>query len=258
MAPGGGFPWLCTPLVGCNREELAAELREIVPKRPDLLEWRADHFGDVGDVEAVIETAQAIRAAAPTIPLLFTMRSVVEGGQPVALDDEQIVALCAAVCAHAGIAWIDYEMRQPAERIAAVRAVAQTHGVRLLLSFHDFGRTPSVEAMTAKFFLAQERGADVAKIAVMPHSIDDVLALLTATRHASKVLTIPVAGMSMGALGALSRWMGWTCGSALVFVVGASSSAPGQVRIEDMREVLAKMQQTMQPPGVPYPKGSGR
>jgi 3-dehydroquinate dehydratase I len=43
----------------------------------------------------------------------------------------------------------------------------------------------------------------------------------------------------------LTRLFGWAFGSALTFAVGASSSAPGQVPIEDLNAVLAILQKSM-------------
>ena len=50
---------------------------------------------------------------------------------------------------------------------------------------------------------------------------------------------LPLISMSMGAYGSLSRMMGWVYGSTVTFAVGKSSSAPGQVPIEELRAVLA-------------------
>src|SRR5438105_2971047 len=87
--------------------------------------------------------------------------------------------------------------------------------------------------------------ADVAKIAVMPQSMDDVLALLAATSRASRSLVIPLVSMAMGPLGAVTRANGWLFGSAMTFAVGASSSAPGQMPIEDVRNAVAIMKKAM-------------
>jgi 3-dehydroquinate dehydratase-1 len=51
--------------------------------------------------------------------------------------------------------------------------------------------------------------------------------------------------MSMGPFGSLTRLFGWAFGSALTFAVGASSSAPGQVPVEDLNTVLAILQRSM-------------
>jgi 3-dehydroquinate dehydratase-1 len=50
--------------------------------------------------------------------------------------------------------------------------------------------------------------------------------------------------MAMGPLGAVTRAAGWLFGSALTFAVGASSSAPGQMPIEDVRAVIAALRRS--------------
>ena len=51
-----------------ERERLLAEATGILPKSPDLLEWRVDHFGAIADTAAVIDTLRALRAAAGRLP----------------------------------------------------------------------------------------------------------------------------------------------------------------------------------------------
>ena len=67
-------------MVGRTREAIVDELAAIVPKGPDLLEWRIDFFEAIGDLARVVATARAIRAAAGGIPVLLTRRNVTEGG----------------------------------------------------------------------------------------------------------------------------------------------------------------------------------
>jgi 3-dehydroquinate dehydratase-1 len=94
---------------------------------------------------------------------------------------------------------------------------------------------------------AQTLGADVAKVAVMPQRLEDVLTVLSATLQASQKLEIPVVSMSMGGHGALTRLFGWTFGSALSFAVGAEASAPGQVPMDDMNAALDIMRRSIGP-----------
>lgn len=242
---GGKFPLICTPLVGCTLEKILAELAVVLPKKPDVLEWRVDFFEQIGDVAAVIAAAAAIKKAAVNTPLLFTRRSIIEGGEKIALNEAQVIALYAAVCASKTIDLIDYELANDAAHIAQVRDAAKANGVQLVLSFHDFSDTPDLETLAAKFLSADQLGADVAKVAVMPRDLDDVLTLLIATRAASQKLRIPLISMAMGPLGAVTRMVGGVFGSSLTFAVGAASSAPGQVPIEDLNTVLAVLQKSM-------------
>ncbi len=242
---GGKFPLICTPLVGRSLDKLMTELDVVLPKKPDMLEWRVDFFEQIDDTAAVIACAEAIKNVAKNTPLLFTRRATMEGGEKITLTEDQVVAMYAAVCASQHIDLIDYEMANETANVTRVRTAAHANGIKLVLSFHDFTGTPGLETLAAKFLAAEQMGADVAKVAVMPHDLDDVLTLLTATREASKKLRIPLISMSMGSFGSLTRLFGWTFGSSLTFAVGADSSAPGQVPIEDLNTVLAILRKSM-------------
>lgn len=241
----GKLPLVCIPLIGRTPMEVMAELATVLPKQPDVLEWRVDFFEAIGDVAAVIAMARAIKIEVGEIPLLFTRRSMLEGGEAIALNEAQVVALYLAVCESQTIDLIDYEMANDAANVARVRAAASANDIKLVLSFHDFTCTPALEILVGKFLKAEQSGADVAKVAVMPRGPSDVLTLLAATQQASQTLKIPVISMSMGPLGLLTRLFGWVFGSALSFAVGASSSAPGQVPIEDLKTVLGILHKAM-------------
>jgi 3-dehydroquinate dehydratase-1 len=71
--------------------------------------------------------------------------------------------------------------------------------------------------------------------------------VLGATLESSQTLDIPLVSMSMGGYGSLTRLFGYAFGSAMSFVVGAATSAPGQVPIEDMNTVLEILNRSMEP-----------
>ena len=243
----GRFPTLCAPLVGRTREQLLTEVTLVVAKRPDLLEWRVDFFQEIGNTAAVVTLAGELRQAAGGIPVLFTRRSIKEGGEPIPLSEDQVVALIEAVCASRTVELVDFEMNNDPIHIAQVREASKTNGISLVLSFHNFQSTPSQDVLSQRFAQAQQLGADVAKIAVMPQHLEDVLSVLGATLESSQTLDIPLVSMSMGGYGSLTRLFGYAFGSAMSFVVGAATSAPGQVPIEDMNTVLEILNRSMEP-----------
>ena len=234
----GDGPLIITPLVGRTRDHIVAEVQAILPMRPDMLEWRLDFFDAIADVDAVLATVQAIRRACAAVPLLLTRRSAAEGGQAITIDEEAVLALLIRACEAGGIDFVDYEMSSPAPYVARLRAASAAHGVGLVLSFHDFHGTPDADSLVARFAAAEALGADVAKVAVMPHSPGEVLTLLSATWRASQTVGVPLISMSMGSLGALSRIAGWQFGSAATFAMGQHASAPGQIGLQDLRKVL--------------------
>jgi 3-dehydroquinate dehydratase I len=239
---GGRLPAVCAPLVARDLRSVEAEAASVAAKQPDLLEWRVDFFEAIGDTATVLAAAAAVRRAAAGIPILFTRRSQREGGQPITIGEAAVASLYEAVADAGLIDLLDWEMDSDAATLERMRAAGKRHGVPLVLSFHDFQRTPSTDELQARFAQAHRLGADVAKIAVMPQSMEDVYRLLGATLQASRTLPIPVISMAMGGLGAVSRVCGGVFGSALTFAVGAAPSAPGQMPIEDVRAALAVLQ----------------
>jgi len=242
---GGTLPVIITPLVGKTLAVILDEVAAIVPKKPDLLEWRIDFFEAIGDVKVVVDAALAIRKASGGIPVLLTRRNVSEGGMPIPIAEPAVVAMYAAACQARCVEMIDYELSNAPDDLKLLREVSAANGIALIMSYHNFQLTPDAEMLDSKFAAAERLGADVAKVAVMPTNEQDVLTLLAATDRARQALKIPLISMSMGGIGSLSRIMGWVYGSAATFAVGKSSSAPGQIAIEDLRAVLATVRRAV-------------
>ena len=239
---GGPATLVCAPLVGATPARLLAEARTVMRKGPDVLEWRVDHFRDVADTGKVIGPGRALRDAIGDVPLIFTRRSPREGGQPTTLRGADVVRLYGAVADARFADFLDFEMANGAARVRQVIDAAHRRKVRVILSSHDFKRTPPVRTLVRRFLEAGRLGGDVAKVAVMPRDRRDVLALLQATAEAHAKSRIPLVSMSMGPLGAVSRMVGGLFGSSLGFAVGAASSAPGQPKIADLRAAFALLE----------------
>ncbi len=235
---GGEPPLICTPLVGRSRERILAEAASVVAKRPDVIEWRVDFFERIGDAAAVLDVARALRTAAGDLPIIFTRRSTKEGGEPIAIGEEDVVRLYDAVGASRLVDFIDFEMGNDPEHLRRVRESTRAHETRLILSYHNFAYTPGVEFLVQRFLEAERLGADVAKVAVMPRDRMDVLMLLVATAQADAKGGIPLISMAMGPLGSVTRMIGGVFGSSLSFAVGEAASAPGQIPIADLGAVF--------------------
>ncbi|MEQ1516309.1 MAG: type I 3-dehydroquinate dehydratase [Usitatibacteraceae bacterium] len=233
-----GHVLICTALAGRTASALQAELRAILPKRPDFIEWRVDFFDGIADLSEVLTVAKSIRAGAGDIPIIFTRRAQHEGGEAIGISEESVVAMYEAVCASGAVDFIDYELSQPKESRARLRSISRAHDVQMIMSYHNFGTTPSLTEIVAKLTAAETEGADVGKVAVMPNTPHDVLLLLEATLAADESLRIPLITMSMGERGAVTRVCGWQYGSVLTFAAGERSSAPGQLPIEELRQAM--------------------
>ena len=76
------------------------------------------------------------------------------------------------------------------------------------------------------------------KIAVMPHSREDVLTLMEAGIRADAQLTVPLIAIAMGPLGILTRLGAQWLGSCLTFGTAGQESAPGQMEAGALRRGL--------------------
>lgn len=229
---------ICTPLVGQTKEKIVGQLEQVLLKQPDVIEWRVDFFEHVDDTEQVLDVVDTVKKEIGDKPLIFTLRSVREGGHPVSLTDEEAIALNAEVCRRTAAEYVDCELSNDPEHIRYLRKVAADNGKLVIGSFHDFNMTPSRDVLLGKITAAERFGLDVAKVAVMPQSLEDVLTLLGVTLEAKRRVRIPLITMSMGKHGAVSRMVGGIFGSSLSFAVGALSSAPGQIPIDDLKTVF--------------------
>ena len=76
---------------------------------------------------------------------------------------------------------VDVELFSEETVIGNILATAKENGVFVIMSNHDFFKTPAKEEIVARLRKMQEYGADIPKIAVMPESVKDVITLLDAT-----------------------------------------------------------------------------
>jgi len=237
-----GEPLICTPVVGRTRGAVLEELAALLPKAPDLIEWRVDFFEGFGDIAAVIDMAREIKVAAGDVPIIFACRTMGEGGSLSALNEADVLKMYVAACVSRCIDVIDYEMSNSPGNVAMLRGVSRENGVAMIMSYHNHEFTVGEEELSGMFLEAEALGADIAKVVVMPRTEEDVLALLSATLKARRACRIPLISMSMGGLGTVSRVFGWVFGSSVTFAFGKNTSAPAQMSIEDLRPVLASVQ----------------
>ena len=271
--PGpGGLPAVAVSLTGPSLAQARTQARSAIDAGADVLELRVDLLEEAGALAApapldaataaaqVLECLRGLGEAIDTTdgadagaPVLLTCRTAAEGGRA-QLDDTAYGSLLRSVLD--GLADWTPERRPAAidvevQRGCLPQVCAQAHALSIdvVASFHDFEATPADEALEEVLARMAREGADLAKIAVWPTSAQDVARLLgvcaraTAGAGERSGLGVPVAAMSMGALGAVSR-VAPAFGSALTFAVvpdeqgQARASAPGQLPIQDVRRCL--------------------
>ncbi|ASA25885.1 type I 3-dehydroquinate dehydratase [Paenibacillus donghaensis] len=236
---GTGQPKICVPLVGATLGELLQEAEGLKRLAPDLVEWRADFYEQVEDHEAVLHTLGELRAILADLPLIFTFRSAREGGER-EISAEYYAALNKAAARSGNADLIDVELFSGEAQVKELVAAAHEHGVFVIISNHNFHKTPPAEEIVERLRAAQALGGDLPKIAVMPQQPGDVLTLLAATLQMKEhYADRPIITMSMAGTGAVSRLSGELFGSAVTFGAGQKASAPGQMAVAELRQALA-------------------
>jgi len=267
-------PAVAVSLTGPTAAHARAQARHAIDAGADVLELRVDLLEEVDALvafteapsEAATDSMVVATAAAQVLeclrrmtdvidatPLLLTCRTAAEGGRA-RLDDSGYSALLRSVLDELA-GWepgrrpsaVDVEV----QRGCLLQVSEQAHGlgIDVVASFHDFKATPVDDVLEDVLSRMASEGADLAKIAVWPTGADDVARLLGVCARAAAApgegtgLGLPVAAMSMGALGAVSR-VAPVFGSALTFAVvpdeqgETQASAPGQLPIQDVRRCL--------------------
>lgn len=243
---GKGRPKICVPIVAVTAGEIFEEARLLAERSIDIAEWRADWYEDWGDIPKVLETAGELRRILGDIPLLFTFRTAREGGEK-ALAEEEYIALNKAVAESGAADLLDVELFTGDGPVTDVIDCAHRNQVKVIVSSHDFRKTPSKDEILARLLKMQELGADIPKIAVMPQLKRDVLTLLEATLEMSeKYAKGPIITMSMAGMGVISRMAGETFGSAVTYGAAGKRSAPGQVDTEKLAGVLEVIHESVE------------
>ena len=171
------------------------------------------------------------------LPLLLTYRSLKEGGH-IQLSDQEYLSLVQTACQSGCIDIVDIELESGNMLVYQLVEIAHQNHVKVLMSYHDFEKTPTVMEMKERLEKMEIMGADICKIAVMPFSYKDVIQLLNTTMEMSQRLTRPLVTMSMGKIGKITRIVGELVGSSITFASVGQSSAPGQLTLEDMQTLL--------------------
>ncbi len=241
MVIGEGAPKTIISIMGEDAAECLDIIEEGKAAGVECYEWRGDFNGCRHDPAAMVDLGRQISAALPENPLLFTFRSVSQGGND-AFSVQEYVALNRALIEADILDMVDIESWIGDAAVLDLVGCAHEHGVKALVSYHNFAGTPSKEWMVSLMTHMLDLGADIPKCAVMAHDAADALKLLAATEEVRRLHTDgPTLTMAMGREGSISRLAGEYFGSDITFCSLAKSSAPGQVDVCLARKIMDEL-----------------
>lgn len=233
---GAGMPKICIPVMGKSVQEIARSAARAKEAGADLIELRIDSLCAMPEISSAIEACRAAKEAS-TLPLLFTLRTVRDGG-PGAGDAAAYEDLLIRMAKSGACDAIDCELSVGDNAFFRIAAAAHAAGIPVVGSSHAFYVLDDFE--TAGTWLARQHalGADVVKAAVMVEGRIQALEAALCMARAGEALGVPVIAIAMGPAGVLTRAACECVGSCLTFGTAGQASAPGQMDARALSGVL--------------------
>lgn len=239
---GSGSPKICAVVLGKDMEEVLSNSKKALESGADLLEWRADTL-EVYEYDSKYhnEVLEEIRAIVSEFPIIYTFRTLEEGGKEISNEDYKDLVLSVA---GAGVAdLIDIEIFS--FKLKAREIIDEIHSftsVKVIGSYHDFKGTPDTAELVYRLSVIDNCNSDILKIATYPRKKKDVMRMMTAT-----ILTYtrpnpkPIISISMGEMGKISRVVCSFTGSVISFASLGKESAEGQFDVRSLRKAIDEM-----------------
>ena len=210
---------IAVPLTDESFEE---NVKEIKKRGADIVELRVDQFSrtEAKYVLGLVEVARGVG-----LKTILTVRSEKEGGKEVPSRVE-VFKKVAPLCDFADIELSSREL------IPLVRDAVEQGGGRLIVSFHDFERTPP-NWVLKEVLREGHRYGGIPKVSVMANSYEDVARLVCVAGQESYEKIV----IAMGEIGKVSRLLSPVVGSVISYASFGKSLAPGQLPLEKLVEL---------------------
>jgi len=210
-----------------NPKYFDKELDYLINNQPDIIEYRAD-LADELDVfllkEDLIEINKKLN-----LPILFTLRDRSEGGK-FAGSNVQRNEIYSAILELVNAIDIESSL---AESVKEIIEIARTKNITIVLSYHNFEKTPEKSELEKIIKKCFDNGADIAKIAAMCETEREAEQLISLTvKHKN------IAVVGMGKYGKVTRITAPAFGSVLTyaFTDNKESPVPGQLTVKELKE----------------------
>jgi 3-dehydroquinate dehydratase/shikimate dehydrogenase len=223
---------ICVAIQAATPAEMLERAAQAL-KDAKFLEFRLDSLINPAGILPRLKT---FLAAHPAVTAIGTCRRKPNGGHFVQSLTEEFAILQKA--ARAGCRIIDLEVESAEEAAPAqlekFRTNLRAAGSALLISFHDFSKTRSLDHAADRIAAF---APEYIKVVSTAQTLSDNLALLRLTEDRSTASR--VVGIAMGEEGLVSRVLGPREGGAFTFasLEDGSETAPGQVSARTLRRL---------------------
>ena len=225
---------ICATLIA-KTPSILIDALEGVKDKASLAEARIDYFEDLDSVDF-----KRLIKDSP-LPLIFTNRHPDEGGNSCEGEEKRVNFLIKAI--EAGAAYIDVEFRTEPLLKKKVLEAAKHTSCKVIVSWHDFKKTPDQEELLKILNQIKQDKPDIAKLVTTAHSKKDIQTVMGLYNQVDKPLDM--VAFCMGNLGKISRVACLAMGSPFTFAACSQkeATAPGQLTVDKLFEILKELGQ---------------
>jgi shikimate dehydrogenase len=251
---------ICIPVTAGTQAKALRQLERCLP-HADMVELRMDLICD-GDLKFLIDRCRA--HPAPVMILVTNRRKIPAGEkriishlysglghvpfcappteeeyEAISVERRRIAILKDAVVR--GADFVDIEVDTAASLRNELLSLIKEYNSRtgMIVSHHDFQRTPPVKKLKEIFHACVLAGADIVKIVTFAKSPQDNLKVLDLIPYARRK-DHEIIAFCMGEAGRMSRIVAPFLGSRISFapLEHGAESAPGQLTVDEMRHAM--------------------
>jgi len=216
---------ICAPII---EQDIEMMVKSANLANSDLIELRLDYLNNFAGLKRIESVNK---------PKIITCMPKWDGGLFCGTERERAEILLESLKFCGSTDYVSVELKTGKNFLNEVASAAKARKIKVIISHHDFEKTPGREEILKIIGSEKQAGADIAKVAFTPENYGDVLTVLSVLNNNLK---IPVIAISMGELGKISRVAGLLMGSYLTFAsLGkGKESAGGQMSVDEVREAL--------------------
>ena len=213
----------CVSIGEKNPKKVKSVLKKALSKS-DYVEIRFD-FLKKSDIAIVLESVKKDLSRC-----VCTLRPKSEGGLFIGKEDERKSILRSIAEYNPYLLDVEFNTIRNDKKLASYLKKSKS---KLLISWHDFKRTPNESQLRIKFN-KMKKFSDVVKIVTVAKSVSDASRLLSLYSVRSKNKTI---AFCMGDAGKFSRILCLHLGSPFTYVSLGKAIAPGQFSVDEMKSL---------------------
>ena len=165
-----------------------------------------------------------------------------------------------------GVKYVDVEIEAPVDYLEYVKSYARVNGCRLIISYHNFQGTQSLDELQTIYDICRRKGADIVKIVTTANSTEDAVRVMQLYKYKKRDTELvadnfmergedtgslsnsfgtneaTLVAFCMGEAGKFTRHLCLQLGAPYTYAAlnAESATAPGQYTKEEMEELLCK------------------